>query len=239
MKRFFLFLAMLASATMVHAQDDNVMQFFPTRTGAQLVNKTYDATNKLVATTTLTVVKYSENANTSDIQLNSVTVDPSGKQIDRGTIDAYYDNGQFNLRMSNYTLSTDELIKYLSADNELTADFLDYPNPLGSNVDEDMNPVFRMDGGEYSVRAVDDKQALIHVRTYNRQYAGVEDIKTPAGTFHAYKITYTSEVTSKGTKDSKTLNGIEWYTPGAGIVRSEIYDGEALQNYTVLTSLTK
>lgn len=238
MKRFILFLSLwAASSALAVAQENDLLQFFPNREGAQLVNKTYDAGNHLLSTTIMTVLKFYEYENGSDLLLGFTMTDPAGNAIDQGTIKAYYENGDFFLSMGNRTIFPD-IVPYLSMENELFADFLDYPNPMGDDNNMlDWNPVFVMNGGDYTISSKADKRDLVRVHNYNRQYAGRERVSTPAGDFSAYKITYDVDVTREG--KTETFRGVEWYTAGAGIVRSEIYKGNNLQNYTVLTRLTK
>lgn len=173
----------------------------------------------------------------SNLQLRFVMTDPAGNVLDQGNVDAHYADGRFYLKMGDRTVSPD-IVKYLSIENELMGDFLDYPNTMGDDFDPlDFNPVFAMDGGDFTIRSKSDKRDFVRVHNHDREYVGTENITTPAGSFQASKITYEVDVTCEG--KTHTYRGVEWYAPGAGIVRSEIYDGSSLQNYTVLTSLAK
>ena len=69
----------------------------------------------------------------------------------------------------------------------------------------------------------------------NRKVDAVENITTPAGTFECYKITY--DIATKMMVNVKT-KGIEWYSKGVGLVKSESYsnDGKLLGS-NVLASL--
>lgn len=238
MKRFILFLSLwAASSALAVAQENDLLQFFPNREGAQLVNKTYGAGNQLLSTTIMTVLKFYEYDDGSDLQLGFTMTDPAGNVIDQGTVKAYYENGDFFLSMGNRTVSP-KIVPYLSMENELFADFLDYPNPMGDDNDMlDLEPVFSVEAGNYTISSKADKRDFVRVRNYNREYVGRERVSTPAGDFSAFKITYGVDVTCEG--ETETFRGVEWYAPGAGIVRSEIYKGNNLQNYTVLTRLTK
>jgi len=237
-KVLFLCVALASAGSTIWAQNNSdFLQFFPNREGAQLVNKTYDENNDLQSTTTMTVQKYYDYQDGSDVQIDFVMVDADGNQIDQGNIEAYYQDGSFYLKMSNSMAMLPDVTKYLSLENELVADFLDYPNPMGTNDLQNWEPVFAMDGGDFTIYSKANKKDFVRIHDYNRQYVGDEDIQTPAGNFHAYKVTYDADITCEG--KTTTYQGVEWFAPGAGIVRSEIYKDKNLQNYTVLSSLVK
>ncbi|MBI3511545.1 MAG: hypothetical protein HY064_12860 [Bacteroidetes bacterium] len=77
----------------------------------------------------------------------------------------------------------------------------------------------------------------------NRVVDAVEDHTTSAGTFHCFKISSMSSVTTK--MGNMTLPGgkanksVEWYSPVAGMVRSESYKDDKLMSYTELIGLIK
>jgi len=71
----------------------------------------------------------------------------------------------------------------------------------------------------------------------NRKVEAVESLTTPAGTFECYKISY--DVATKMMVNVKS-KGVEWYTAGIGMIKSETYssDGKLLGS-NILTSLKK
>jgi hypothetical protein len=233
MKKIILFLAFSMASVALCAQN-NPFRFFPNTEGAQLVNQSYDAQNNLLGTTVMTVEKDYQYVDAETLQIGFVMTDPAGNVMDQGKINAHYDGGRFYLHSGDRTISPN-VMKYLSLENELSGDFLDYPDPWGS--DTGLEPIFAMEAGKFTIRSKSDKQDLIQVRKYGRKYEGNEEITTPAGNFHGHKVTYNMEVTHGA--NTETLRGVEWYAPGAGIVRSDIYSGDQLLNYTVLTELKK
>jgi hypothetical protein len=78
----------------------------------------------------------------------------------------------------------------------------------------------------------------------NRVCEAVEDLTTPAGTFHCYKISsLTASVTKMGTMTmpgsgtpSKT---VQWFSPKAGVVRLENFRSDTLASYNQLIELKK
>ncbi len=76
--------------------------------------------------------------------------------------------------------------------------------------------------------------------TRNRKVQAMEEITTPAGTFECYKITYENFIDTQamGFSRKSTSLGVEYYAPGVGMVRSELYDeNENLESYTVLSEI--
>lgn len=68
----------------------------------------------------------------------------------------------------------------------------------------------------------------------NRKVVGQEKVETPAGTFDCFKITYDAKIKAV---ISITSQGVEWYSPGHGIVKTESYKKGRLTDYSLLTKL--
>jgi len=209
------------------------MTFFPSNEGAMLITKTYNGNNDLLNTMTYKVEKDYEYVSGSDMQISFMMTDNYNNVIDRGNIDASCMDGSFYLKMVNRAMSP-EVMGMLGSNTELVGNFLDYPDTFNDSYPFD--GVFKMDAGEYTVQSKTDKKDKLNVRIYDREYEKNEKITTPAGTFDASKITFRFDCTRDGV--TKTHKGVEWYAPGAGIVRTETYDkNNNLENYTELTVL--
>lgn len=231
-KKLLFFISALALTGLVRAQDSDCMPFFPENPGATMVSKNYDAQKNLQHTITYRVLDASENYDGENAGIGFVITNAKGVAIDQGNIEVQCDEGVFYLKMINRTMSP-EVMSILGEDTNLVGEFLDYPNTFA---DVPYQSDFQMDGGEYTVESKEDKDALMRVRVYNRQYEKNEKITTPAGTFDASKISFYFDVYQD--KKTVTYKGVEWYALRAGIVRSETYKGDQLLNYTVLTTLT-
>lgn len=69
----------------------------------------------------------------------------------------------------------------------------------------------------------------------------IQSITTPAGTWTCYRIKYKLTVTLKteqGKESIPSMNCIEWFSPKAGIVRSEMYENGKLKSSSELTLFT-
>lgn len=81
----------------------------------------------------------------------------------------------------------------------------------------------------------------VRVHIQDRKVVGQESVTVPAGTFDAYKITSTSELTTRSVVSfTLNLSVTEWYVPGLGVVRSESFKPNGKQvGYNELTALQK
>ena len=234
-KLFLLISGILLSSSVMLAQDD-CMAFFPKEEGAMLVNKTYDAQNNLLRTTTYRVNHNYDYISGADMQIGFVVTDNNGAAIDDGNIDARCDDGTFSMRMINRGM-TQDVMDALSGGTELVGNFLDYPNIF--NDEYPFEKPFQMTNGDFTIQSKNDKKEWIRVRVHNRQYTGNEKITVPAKAepFNAAKTTFDFEVIKEG--NTMRYRGVEWYAENASIVRSETYDSNNnLVNYTVLTTFT-
>lgn len=235
-KMFFLTCLTFIFSSFVKAQNECI-ELFPSKVGATLVNKTYDANNELLNTMTYVVQKTTETYYLGgDILIGFNIVDAKGNLIDQGNIDAVCENGTFYLKMMNRG-TLPEIMNILGKDTELIGDFLDYPNPFATY--EPFARTFKMVDGEFTIQSKKDKEDWVRVRVLNRMFRENEEITTPAGTFDAAKITFNYEVYKHKEKKTTLYQGIEWYAVGAGIVRSETYnaDHKQLITYSELTTL--
>ncbi|MCC8034338.1 MAG: hypothetical protein LIO77_00170 [Rikenellaceae bacterium] len=233
-KIIFAFCAAVAGLGAAGAQD-NMLQFLPNEEGTQIISKSYDANNVHQATMTMTIMDHYEYIDGQELDINYVITDADGNTLNTGKIDAEYNNGTFMLHMKSGAISP-TIGRYISTTSELTGDFLDYPNYYADPMQ--LESKFIMDGGTFTISSAETKRPIAQVYKYGRQIEGSEEVTTPAGTFDATKITFSLQVEENGEKS--TYRGVEWYTPGSGVVRSEIYDNDRnLLDYTVLTAIEK
>ncbi len=226
-------LSMSISTTM--AQNNNPIELFPHQAGTVLVNKSYTAGNDLLATMTITVVKSQNYYENAELDLTMEMTDKNGSPAGGGKVAVKYDNGDLYMDMNHLMLSP-MVYNHYSPTTELVGDFLSYPQALGDMgmLSSDMN----LPGAAFNLHTT-DRTETTNVNIYNRNLEKHEKIETPAGTFTASKITFMVDVTDH-TKGVATYRGTEWFSPGTGIVRSEIRDkDDNLLDYTVLVSITR
>jgi len=231
MRKLILLICVFMTSAMMQAQDD-CMAFFPSEKGTVLINKSYDANDNLQNIITYTVNGSNQTTMGENMEITCDITDAQGMVIDKGMIDASCMDGNFYLKMKNQAVTSD-FFELLGCNTQLVGNFLDYPNTFNDGTP--FQDYFTMDPGEYTVKSKENDEKMT-VKVYNRQYEKAEKITTPAGTFHASKISFSFD----SDKDKKITKhkGVEWYAEGAGIVRSETYDDKGnLESYTVLTNL--
>ncbi len=233
MKNLVFILFFIFSSSLLLAQGDKCFEFFPTKQGATVENKSYDAANNLICTTTYKVTKSSEYSSGSSIEVAYTIVDSKGTTIDKNVLKASCDFGMFHMTLSNKAFAPD-VVKLLGSESEFIGDLLDYPDVFGPN-----SPTGGIQGPtEFTIRSKKDNKKFISIRVSERDYVKNEPMNTPAGNFYAAKVTYTME-TKTSTNQTSKYNCIEWYAPNAGIVRSETYDANNnLLRYNVLSSIS-
>lgn len=225
---FFLF-AFLSSSWLL-AQSDKCFEFFPTKKGATLVNKSYDASNNLICTTTYKVNKYQETSSGASMEVAYTLTDSNGKTIDNGVMKPWCDRGIFYMNLSNKAFKPD-VIKMLGTEVELIGDLLDYPDVFGSS-----DASFK-DEANFTIQSKKDKKKFISIKVSERKHEKNEPLMVPAGNYYASKVTFNLE--AKNDKTITKYKCIEWYAPDAGVIRSETYDANGnLFRYNVLTSIS-
>jgi len=238
MKKILILFFSVCTSFLVMAQDSidyaDCMPFFPSKEGSILVNKSYDAQNKLLNTMIYRVNQILENSPGKSTEIGFTITDDKDNVIDRGEIDASCGEGSnFYLNMKNRSFSPD-VMNILGSNTALVGNFLDYPNIFNDDYLY-ATTYMPMTNNGFNVRSK-ETGAYINVRVHERNYEKTEKITTPAETFDAAKISFYFDVSTG--KETKTYKGIEWIARNAGIVRSETYDNNGiLLNYTVLAEL--
>jgi len=234
MRKFSLTVLAVCMFVGITSAQESCMALYPKEKGSTLVTKCYDANNNELGTTTYTVIGAGENYFNDNMQVGFTMVDNNGDVLNQGVLQTSCEDGDFFMKSVNHT-SLPNVTKLISSNVNLMAEALDYPDTFS----DAFSSTFKMDGGEFTIHPKKDKKDFVKVRVFNRSYDKNEKITTPAGTFDASKITYSLEVYDSESKETKTFKNIEWYAPGAGIVRSEAHDKDGkLENYTVLASLS-
>jgi len=223
MKKLILsFIAVSSCFFTAHSQ--NCTYYFPTKQGATLEMKTYDAKDKVVGTVKQVVISKTDNS----IKFNSEYIDKDGKSVSKGDYEVKCVNGEFVVDMSNYTRNID-LSSYKDMEIKMETEDMSVPaNP---------QPGQQLKDGAVRMKISNSVMTVMNmsVKILNRKVEGYEDVTTPAGTFKCLKISYNVESKMVFTVRGK---GIEWISEKAGMVKSESYSEKGkLQSHTLLTSI--
>lgn len=201
---------------------------------AQVQMKVYDQKGKesMIQTWTISDVKKDGNGYVST--LNIVATDEKGKEMGKST-GQYRCNGgvlQADVRMS--IPQTEQMKGMQPTEAKMEGGFLEYPHNMSAGQtlkDTD----FKMDlSGGIPGSSVEYKQT-------NRKVQGKESVTTPAGTWEAYKITSDAFMRIKmGIGIPMNMTVTEWFVPGIGVVKTEMYDKKGkLTGTTMITSIKK
>lgn len=168
MKKFFLIaLSAIMGTGLASAQDSGCLTLFPTVSGAQLVTKSYDASNNLLSTTTYTVGDAYQNYYADNAEIGYTTVDAMGNVIEQGTMETSCQDDNFYMKSVNRA-SLGSIQSMIPQNIEFIGNFLDYPNTFATSAPYDQT--FEMDGGEFKIQDKNDKKEFMRVRVYNRRY---------------------------------------------------------------------
>ena len=206
----------------VKAQD--CTYYFPTKVGASMETKTYNAKDKLTSSAKTTIL---ENAG-NKVKFESEAFDEKGKSLSKGTMEVKCENGEFVLDMKSYVSNID-LSKYKDMDVKIETKDMTIPSKLQAGQ--------KLNDGEITIKISNAGFTIMNMSTKvtNRTVVGFEDVTTPAGTYKCAKIT--SEIESKVMVKVKSKM-VEWLSEKVGSVRVESFDQkDKLLSYSVLASI--
>lgn len=234
MKKLVLGCMSLLFTTAITAQTE-CLNFLPSEEGTMLINTTYDGNDRLIGNSIYRINRYYNLGQQLNIDVTLTLFDAMDNVIGRGNINAHCDNDVFRMRMTNSSVSK-AMLDRMAGHTEIVTNFMDYPNAFSNN-----SPLYNPTNNttediRFTITSQEDSSDNLDVRIYNRQYEDSEVIVTPAGGFDTSKITFNFDV--KRGNETKTYKGVDWYSLGKGVVRSETYDdNNNLLNYTVLTTV--
>lgn len=222
--------ALLATPAVAAAEDCASMSLF--RQGAHQVRTSYNAKGKETGTASLDVLSVSTAGAVTTATARSVTTS-KGKETGAVDFTMTCEGGEYRVDM-RAMVPSESTEAYKDFTLTLEGGDLGYPSALAAGLalpDASMTMTFTMAGAP----AMIPPTTMIYTAS-NRVVVGPEPITTPAGAFSTWKITYDSTVDMKGmVKVTTVTNATEWYVPGLGAVKSEVWSRGNLEGTTVLT----
>jgi hypothetical protein len=224
MKKITLLFSALVVGMIVFAQDCE--SFFPLKKGAFMEMKSYDEKGKHTGTVRQTVTDVTNTAKGVEIKVSSEQLDDKNKSLSVQDLEMRCENGVFYMDMKNYF--NQAAMGSGQNNTEMSIDATDLVFPSNLKVGETLP-----DGS----MTISMPPLTMGVNIFNRKVVSIEDVKTPAGTFEGYKITYDIETKIPF---KMTNSAIQWYAKEAGAVRTETYNKKGkLIGYTELTEIRK
>jgi len=199
------------SVVVLNAQDS----FFPSKAGIVLTYANNDAKGNTDGYSVLTIKEVKGSGNNMTITYVGTAMDKNRKAV-KGielTYQVVIKNGVAIMDL-NQMIPVDMKAQGLKMDVSGTP--LEVPSPGDLKAGQTLKSSeinVAMDLGILKTNSV--------IKTEGKCLA-IEDVKVPAGTFKAHKISSKVTTTAMGINNVQTV--VEWYAPGIGQVKTETYD---------------
>lgn len=228
-KHLLISIILLFSVAGIKAQD--CFKYFPDKKGTTLEYTNYDKKDAVTSTVKRTVVdKRSENGeDIIDFKMETTPTDKDTTIVQ--TFSVICKDGKIYLNMASLLDESAMSADAQGMDVEIKGDDVFIPN----------NPVVgqTLDSGQVVINFMKEGDIVTTITSdiLNRKIEAFEDITTPAGTFHTFKITYDVLVTVGFMKIKS--HGAEWYTEKFGMIKSETYNKRGkLESYMLLSKIS-
>ena len=221
------FLILLSFTVNTYSQECKA--YIPYEKGTKLEMTSYNQKDKVTGIINQEVTDVKTEDNSTIFSVHQKFEDEKGKNP-METDMTFTCTGETFLVDMNMYVNNEQMEAYKDMQVEVTTDQLEVPfnySP-GQNLDDGTITIKLISGSPISLNFV--------ISVINRKVEGKESITTPAGTFECLKLTQ-DIVTKAGF--TITMNSIEWYAEGVGVVRSESYKKGKLEGYTELTKVIK
>jgi hypothetical protein len=202
----------------IYAQDCNGYYFLQNNKTIEMaiLNKKGEQSAKQIYT--VSNVENSGNSTTADLQTEMI--DKKGKQITKGKAKIKCDGGVMMVDMKMSLPQQQGMPNGNEADVKADDIYMEYPNNM--NVGDNLkNASMHMDVDNNGM-----KQSL-DMEVFDRKVEGREKVTTPAGSWDCYKISYKSKLRVKtmGIGMPMNIDGVEYFAPGFGVVKTESKHG--------------
>ncbi len=227
MKYIIICLALIWQVGLIQAQECKA--YIPYEEGTQSELTQYDKKGKVIGLVKQEVKTVEHNGNTSVFTVKQRFEEPGSKEEPFETeITFKCVDGVFYIDMSGY-MDQQQMDAYKDMEVKLTMDEINIPSSyeIGQNL-KDGNIRMEVTGAPIPIN--------VTVSVVNRKVEAQESLKTPAGTFDCVKIS--QDIVTKSIMNM-TVNSVEWYAEGVGVVKSQTFRKGKLMGYSELTNFKK
>jgi len=210
-------------------QAQNCKAYIPYEEGTTTELTNYDKKGRVTGRVNHLLTHVSHKGNTSVFIMQQLVEDLSGDRPPfENEMTFKCDNGVFYIDMNGY-LDSQQMEAYKDMEVKITVDEINIPSSykVGQSL-KDGEIKMEVSGAPIPINFT--------VKIMNRKVEAEEQRTTPAGTFDCIKIS--QDVVTKSMV-SMTINSVEWYAEGVGVVRSETFRKGKLLGYSELTKLVK
>ncbi|WP_430816024.1 TapB family protein [Carboxylicivirga sp. RSCT41] len=211
------------------ANGQDCKAYIPYEEGTVTEIRNYDKKGKTVGVVTQTVTAVEHKGNNTTFSVHQVYEDPKSKdEIVETDISFKCVDGTFYIDMSGY-LDQKQMEAYEGMEVKLLMDEINIPSSYEVG-DKLKDGYIRMEitGGPMPMNMT--------VSIENRKVLAEEKVTTEAGTFDCIKIS--QDIVTKAFVNM-TINSVEWYAEGVGVVRSETHRKGKMVGYSELTKFEK
>lgn len=225
----------LLSVITLKVTSQNCSVYFPTVKGTIYEMHQFDNKDKQTGTSAYTVTNSTTDVNGNvAVIIRTHYVGKSDKDTMSANVSYKCENGKVYVDMKNFIPSGSS--GQQDMDIKTDASWLEIPQTLSVGMtmaDATSTMSFYSNGTLFST---------MKISITDRKVESSESVTTPAGTFQCFKVTYNvaSESTTMGIKMTTNSKGVEYYSTGTGMVKSETYNkNDKLEGYSVLSKITK
>lgn len=204
--------------------------YYPDMVNAQLEYKQYDKKGNLSGSSIQKIKDIKKSTGSTEILVSAESFDAKYRSLGSVDLKARCEGGVYYIDMKNL-MSPQTMESYKDMEMKIEGGNLEIPSSMKAG---DL-----LKSGDMKMSFLANGMAMMNmtINVTNRKVEAIESITTPAGTFECFKISY--DVATKMMINVKT-KGVEWYSKGIGMVKSETYDSAGkLLGSNVLTSLKK
>ncbi len=209
--------------------DNACTVYFPQQIGAELTYENYNAKDKLESTDRFKVVNFTENGDSTLIDVEAASFDKKGEEIYNGTFSYTCKDGVFRISMESI-LDPAMMEAYKDMEVTMTQSDITFPS--------DLNVGTSLPDAEMNVKVASNGMQVMEMnfKITDRKVEAKEAITTPAGKFDCFKLTQTTNM--KMMFMNKSFTSVDWISANVGNVRSETYDNKgSLESYRILTNI--
>lgn len=207
------------------------VSWYPVQNGNVWEMSHYDKKDKLTGTTLSTITGIETVSNGFSATVLAKSADEKGKETGTATMVLKCADGVFLYDMKNF-MDPSTMESYKDMEVSVEASDMQFPATLSAGQklpDASITYTVKMNGMTIMTMVIN---------ITNRVVQGQESITTPAGTFDAWKISFT--VDSKAGIGKTHFNCVDYLSVGAGVVKTQSFNEKGdLVSYSVLTKLIR
>ena len=227
MKRLSTLVLILIGLQTVDAQDCTA--YIPYEEGTLTEQTHYNKKGKVTGTTTQIVKEIEKKGNATLFHVMQTSLDKKGENEMVTDMTFRCEDNVFYVDMNAF-VNEEQMAAYKDMDIKITMEAINIPPKLtpGQQLEDGSITMDIQSGAPIPIKFT--------IMVKNRQVGNRETLTTPAGKFDCIKIK--QDVVTK-TGFTVTIETVQWYAEGVGVVKSESYRKDKLIGYSELTKLEK